>query len=147
MYFATKAFTNFTQPQCHLYFPSAVKHCKDTLPYVAFVVLFKVKWKILGELVECNRRKKRQQRKTLLNRLHQFVLYVGSFDQIKRRCCYSVSGQNKKLDNRTLQFSTLIPWSCHIYATYIPLIDQFSNEDEQRAWARGREWGGPEDDR
>ena len=30
---------------------------------------------------------------------------------------------------------------------YIPLIDQFSNEDEQRAWTRGREWGGPEDDR
>ena len=30
---------------------------------------------------------------------------------------------------------------------YIPLIDQFSNEDEQRAWTRGSESGGPEDDR
>ena len=29
---------------------------------------------------------------------------------------------------------------------YIPLIEQFSNEDEQRAWTRGREWGGPEED-
>ena len=69
--------------------PSIFSFCSKTLHrHIAIcrLWLYCAKWvSRVSELVECNRQKKRQQRKTLLNRLHQFVLYVGSFDQIKRK--------------------------------------------------------------